>query len=125
MVTSVDLFFSAKDTDLPVFVEIRNVIGGRPGPKVLPFSRTVVLPANVNTSTDGKTATKVTFSAPVFLQSGQEYCIAVYSTSPKYLLWISDLGTEDADGNLVSEQPQVGTLFKHSFLLETYLIYLG
>ena len=114
MVTSIDLFFSAKDTDLPVFVEIRNVIGGRPGPKVLPFSRTVVLPANVNTSTDGKTATKVTFSAPVFLQSGQEYCIAVYSTSPKYLLWISDLGTEDADGNLVSEQPQVGTLFKHS-----------
>jgi hypothetical protein len=72
MVTSVDLFFSAKDDALPIFVEIRNVIGGMPGPKVLPFSRTVVLPANVNTSTDGKTATKITFSAPsIFLQSGQ------------------------------------------------------
>ena len=113
MVTSVDLFFSAKDDTLPVFVEIRTVIGGRPGPKVLPFSRTAVQPASVNTSLDGKTATKINFSAPVFLQSGQEYCIAVYSTSPKYLLWISDLGTEDADGNLVSEQPQVGQLFKH------------
>ena len=113
MVTSLDLFFSAKDSALPVFAEIRTVIGGRPGPKVLPFSRSVIQPDSVNTSLDGKTATRITFPSPVFLQSGQEYCIAVYSESPKYLLWVSDLGTEDADGNLVSEQPQVGQLFKH------------
>ena len=31
MVTSMDLFFSAKDSTLPVFVEISNVVNGYPG----------------------------------------------------------------------------------------------
>jgi hypothetical protein len=33
-VTSIDLFFSAKDDELPITVEIRNVVNGYPGPKV-------------------------------------------------------------------------------------------
>ena len=111
-VTSMDLFFSAKHSTLPVSIEIRNVVNGYPGPKVLPFSRVTKLPADVNTSDDGKTATKFTFPSPVYLQSMAEYCFVVKSNTPEYIMWISDLGQEDSDGNFVSEQPHIGVLFK-------------
>jgi len=110
--TSIDLFFSAKHETLPVTVEIRNVVNGYPGPKLLPFSRVTKLPADVNISADGKTATKFTFPSPVYLQSMAEYCFVVSSNTPDYIMWISDLGEEDSDGNLVSEQPHIGVLFK-------------
>ena len=35
--TSVDVYFQAKDDNLPITMEIRSVINGRPGNKVLPF----------------------------------------------------------------------------------------
>ena len=111
-ITSLDLFFSAKDGELPVTVEVRNVVNGYPGPKVLPFSRVTKQPADVNVSSDGKTATTFTFKSPVYLQSMSEYCFVVQATTPNYLIWISDLGQEDSDGNLVSEQPHVGSVFK-------------
>jgi len=111
-VTSIDLFFSAKDDTLPITVEIRNVVNGYPGPKVLPFSRVTLSPSEVNVSADGKTATKFTFKSPVYLQSMAEYCFVVLTNTPKYIMWISDLGEEDSDGNLVSEQPHIGVLFK-------------
>ena len=111
-ITSIDLFFSAKDDTLPITVEIRNVVNGYPGPKVLPFSRVTLSPSQVNVSADGKTATKFTFKSPVYLQSMAEYCFVVLTNTPKYIMWICDLGQEDADGNLVSEQPHIGVLFK-------------
>jgi len=111
-VTSIDLFFSAKSETLPITVEIRNVVNGYPGPRVVPFSRVTLQPSQVNTSADGKTATTFTFPSPVYLQSMAEYCFVVSATTTDYLAWISDLGEEDSDGNLVSEQPHVGVLFK-------------
>jgi len=111
-VTSIDLFFSAKDDTLPLTVEIRNVVNGYPGPKVLPFSRVTLQPSQVNTSDDGKTATTFTFKSPVYLQSMAEYCFVVMSNTPNYIMWISDLGQEDSDGNFVGEQPHIGLLFK-------------
>ena len=47
-VTSLDLFFSQKDNTLPVWVEVRNVVNGYPGPKVIPFGRKVLNPSDVN-----------------------------------------------------------------------------
>ena len=41
-----------------------------------------------------------------------EYCFVVKSNTPEYIMWISDLGQEDSDGNFVSEQPHIGVLFK-------------
>ena len=38
MLTSIDLFFQAKSTHMPVSVEIRNMVNGYPGQTVLPFS---------------------------------------------------------------------------------------
>ena len=39
--TSVDLFFAYKDSAIPIRVEIRNVISGAPGQRVLPHSTKV------------------------------------------------------------------------------------
>ena len=50
--TNIDLFFAAKDETLPVWVEIRNVMHGAPGQRVLPHSRKVLEPANINIDTN-------------------------------------------------------------------------
>ena len=76
-VTKVDLYFGQKDDTLPVEVEIREVINGYPGPKVIPFGRKVLNPADVNVSATAATATTFTFPSPVYLKDGTEYCIAI------------------------------------------------
>ena len=63
-VTKIDLFFQAKDENLPVRVEIREVINGYPGPRVLPFGRKVLEPSDVNLSDNATTATTFTFDSP-------------------------------------------------------------
>ena len=70
--TSCDIFFFEKDETYPVTIEIRNVINGSPGPKVLPFSRITLKTGQVLTSTDGNTATTFTFDSPVYVQGGTE-----------------------------------------------------
>ena len=65
--TSIDIFFSTKDAAIPVTVQIRDVVNGYPGQKILPFSEKTLLPAAVNTSTDGTSATTFTFDSPVYL----------------------------------------------------------
>ena len=71
--TSVDIFFFAKDELLPVFVEVRETINGYTGPKVLPFSRKWLKPESVNTSTLGDVSTTFTFPSPVYILEGVEY----------------------------------------------------
>ena len=111
--TKIDLFFSAKDATLPVTIEIRNTVNGYPGKRVLPFSRTVLAPSEVNTSSDASLATTVTFRSPVYVEDGGEYCIVLLSDSVNYRVWISQLG-EDMIGTdrKISAQPYAGVLFK-------------
>ena len=76
--TSLDLFFASKDNTLPVWVEVRNVVNGYPGNKLLPFGRKVLEPANINIDADtGTSSTTFTFDSPIFLEEAQEYCFAV------------------------------------------------
>ena len=49
-ITSVDLYFETKDTVLPAWVEIRNVVNGYPGSKVLPFGRKLLQASDINIS---------------------------------------------------------------------------
>jgi hypothetical protein len=111
--TSVELYFESKDDDVPVTLELRNVVNGYPGPKILPFSRVVKNGADVNTSSTAATATTFTFDSPVFVEDNVEYCITLWSNSPKYKAWISRMGETDIGGTrTVSEQPHVGVLYK-------------
>jgi len=111
--TSLDLFHAEKDDNLPVTVEIRNVINGHPGPKVLPFGRVVKETSDINVSDDASTATTYTFPSPVYVQGGHEYCIVVIASTPTHKVWISRMGETDIGGTrTISEQPHTGVLFK-------------
>tara|TARA_Y100000310_G_scaffold150217_1_gene149696 strand:+ start:122 stop:1306 length:1185 start_codon:yes stop_codon:yes gene_type:complete len=112
--TSCDIFFFAKDDDYPVTMEIRNVINGAPGPKILPFGRKTLQASQVSLSDDGNTATTFTFDSPIYVQGGTEYSICLLTNTPEYKVWISDLGTQDTSGNEITDQPHVGVLFKSS-----------
>jgi len=112
--TSCDIFFFVKDDNYPVTLEVRNVVNGAPGPKILPFGRKTLQSSEVSTSTDGNTATTFTFDSPVYVLGGTEYSICLLTNTPDYKVWISDLGTQDTSGNEIADQPHVGVLFKSS-----------
>ena len=114
-ITSVDVFFSAKDATLPVQAEIRTMINGYPARKILPFGKKVLYPSDINTSSDGSTATTFTFPSPVFVKEQTEYCLVLFSYSQEYKVYISRMGENDiGDTRIISEQPHVGVLFKSS-----------
>ena len=122
--SKVDVFFASKDDVIPVTVEIREVVNGYPGKRVLPFSRVTLRPNQVNLSTnfvslDGvsvpnqDTPTTFTFSSPVFVQENTEYAIVLSSDSNNYKVWISQVGDNiPGSSRTISEQPYLGSLFK-------------
>nr|BAR35960.1 VrlC protein [uncultured Mediterranean phage uvMED] len=113
--TSLDLFFASKDNTLPVWVEVRTVVNGYPGAKLLPFGRKVLNPSDVNVDADtGIAVTTFTFDSPIFLEEAQEYCFVVMSNSLEYKVWISQMGETDVSGSnrIISSQPHLGSLFK-------------
>ena len=114
--TSLDLFFAFKDPNLPIWVEIRNVVAGAPGQMVLPHSRKVLEPTQVNENLeDGTTPTNFTFDSPVYIQEGNEYAIVVLSKSQDYRIYTAGMGELDlATGAVVSSQPALGVLYKSS-----------
>ena len=111
--TSIDVFFSTKDAAIPVTVQVRNVVNGYPGQKILPFSEVTLNPSAVNTSADGTTATKFTFASPVYIQSNVEYCFVVMANSQDYNAYVARIGETSLDTNrTISAQPYAGVLFK-------------
>ena len=112
--TKIDLFFQAKDNNLPAWVEIRNVINGYPGAKILPFGRKLLDSSEINLSDNGTTATTFHFDSPVYIQGGTEYCVVVRTNSLNYRLWIAQMNELDVSGTnrVVSKQPHLGVLFK-------------
>lgn len=119
-VTSIDLYFSSKDDDLPVTVQLRSMELGLPTQMVYPFGEVVLEPSNISVSEDSTIPTKVTFPSPVYLTGDRYHCIVILSNSTKTKLWSSKLGGVDittADGLeseavIVSKQPLSGGLFK-------------
>ena len=110
--TSVDVYFSAKDDNLPITLEIRNVVSGFPGNKMLPFSRVVKSAADVNVSDTGATATTFTFPSLVFIEAETEYSLVMKCATPEYLVWITRMGDTDLSGRTISVQPYTGILYK-------------
>ena len=93
--TKIDLFFQAKDNNLPAWVDIRNVFNGYPGPKILPFGRKLLDSSEINLSDNGATATTFHFDSPVYIQGGTEYCVVVRTNSLNYRLWIAQMNELD------------------------------
>lgn len=119
-VTSVDLYFYSKDSNLPVTIQLRPIELGLPTDKVYPFSEIVLDPKEVNISNDASVATRVTFESPVYLIGQKFHSIVLLSNSDQYNVWVSKLGEIDitlSSGTeskqiLVNKQPLSGGLFK-------------
>lgn len=113
--TSLEVFFEAKDDEVPVWAEIRNVVNGYPGPVVVPFTHVELRPSDVSISEDGSVATTFNFTAPAYLNSGEDYCFVIGSNSPDYRIFVARLGGtaigKDA-GSTISTQTHGGSLFK-------------
>jgi len=112
-VTSVDVFFATKDTNIPISMHIRPMENGFPTKAVLPFSDVTLTPSEVDVSENASIATRFTFAAPVYLQPNLEYCFVLFSDSNEYRVWISRMGDIDITGTrTISDQPYAGVLFK-------------
>ncbi|MAG25552.1 hypothetical protein CMI47_08240 [Candidatus Pacearchaeota archaeon] len=112
-ITSVETYHQAKDETLPVILELRNVVNGYPGPKVLPFGKVTKETGDINISDTAATATKWTFPSPIYLETETEYCIVLHTVSPEHKVWIARMGETDTGGTrTISEQPHIGVLFK-------------
>jgi hypothetical protein len=113
MITKLDLFFSKKDANIPVIVQIRTVDNGYPTTTILPFAEVVKPSSDVAVSDDASVATTFTFPIPVYLNQGREYSIVVLANTQEYKLWIAELGdNEIGTTNRISKQPSTGVLFK-------------
>ena len=121
--TSVDLFFSSKDENEKVFVEIREVELGTPTNRVMADgqARAVLYPSDITVSTDASVATNVKFPSPVYLQAGREYALVLLApTTNNYEVWIAQMGERtvngqnlpDAEAVMVTRQYIGGSLFK-------------
>ena len=112
-ITSVDVYFNAKDSNIPISMQIRTMENGYPTTAILPFSDVTVTPDTIQTSETGAIATKFTFQAPVYIPQSIEHCFVLFSDSNEYQVWISRMGELDITGDrTISEQPYAGVLFK-------------
>ena len=114
--SSADLYFAAKDSTLPVTVQIRPTVSGYPSPSVvMPFSTVVKNSVNVIANSALPIATNFTFSSPVYLEPG-EYAICILANSDKYELFaaesaINTINNNSAVAGRAGNNQLVGTLF--------------
>lgn len=113
--TECDIFFETTPTnsETPVVLDIRTIVGGYPSNVIVPFSEVSLNPSNIQISSNGSVATTFTFPSPVYLEGGKQYCICVRSESPDYSVFISRVLENDLEtGAFVSQQPTYDSLFK-------------
>lgn len=76
-------------------MQIRTMQTGLPTTTIIPFGEVILDPSEVKVSADGKTPTTFTFPSPVYLETGNSYCVVLLSASNEYKVWISRMGEED------------------------------
>jgi len=112
-VTSVEIYFFATDSTIPISMQIRTMENGYPTTSILPFSDVTINPTDIQTSESAAIPTKFTFRAPVYIPQSQEHCFVLFSDSNEYQVWISRMGELEIGGDrTISEQPYAGVLFK-------------
>jgi hypothetical protein len=139
--TKVVVYFETKDKNLPVTLQIREIVNGYPGPRILPFGNLVKDAADVHTNeitngvlyidgisqpsiTDSESkplfqGTEFEFEAPVYLQQGVQYSFVLLTDSNAYNVWIAKSGGDgQAPENMVGTDipiqanPYIGVMFK-------------
>lgn len=117
-VTAVDLFFARKPIETnKVNVQIYLVAtkNGYPTSDIIPGSEITKTYDEIVISSNSSEATRFEFKQPLYLDANVEYALVIFSESPEYAVYISQLGESDLiTGNIVSSQPALGVLFTSS-----------
>ena len=112
-ITSVDVFFATKSSNIPVTVQIRPVVNGYPSNRIVPLATATLNPSAINTSTTGQTATRFTFDSPIYLSDSAEHAVVLLANTTDYTVYVAETGQKAlSSGRLVSKQPSLGVLFK-------------
>ena len=102
-----------------VDLQIREVVNGVPGPRIVPGGSKYLQPNEINTSTESGgtttfTPTSFKFRNPVYLRNNTEYCFVPKPENDDdgYNIWIAELG-ENQQGTTerITKQPAAGMLF--------------
>jgi hypothetical protein len=112
-VSSVDIWFRTKSSNVPVTLEIRRTVNGYPeSTRTIPFAESILQPEQISISTNGTTATTFNFANPIHLSPG-EYALVLTSNSQDYQVFICEVGQTELNGTQkVNKQPYIGSLFK-------------
>lgn len=111
--TKLDTYFSEVGDEHDIWLEVREMVNGYPGPRVLPFGKLSKKPSAISVSDDASVATTWTFESPIYLAGNAEYCFVIGSDTADHRVFISKLGAEDiATGKVISDQPHMGSMFK-------------
>ena len=113
-ITKVDVYFKTKSSTKNITVQLRDVVNGFPGSKIVPFSTTTLTPSSVNISDDASLATTFTFDSPVYLKNNTEYALVIVpeNNTTEYTVWVSELGQNSiGTTQKISQQPHVGILY--------------
>ena len=120
-VSDILLYFKTKPAsgNNGVTMQIREVINGIPGPRIVPDGSKYLQPSEINTSTEsgGSTTfvpTSFKFRNPVYLRNNTEYCFVPKPENDDdgYNIWIAELG-ENQQGTTerITKQPHAGMMF--------------
>lgn len=126
---SVNVFFSAKDSILPVRVQIRPTVNGLPStdfwfPESVVEKKSSEVTVTSNPSVDvNSTKTNFTFPSPIFLPPGL-YALVILTDTPDYVVWTAEKGQTTLNNQIVSINPYIGTLYKSQNAME-YVPYLN
>jgi hypothetical protein len=112
-VSSVDIWFRTKSSNVPVTLEIRRTANGYPeSTRSIPFAECILHPEDISVSTYGTTATTFNFANPIHLSPG-EYALVLTANTQDYQVFISEVGQTELNGTQkVNKQPYLGSLFK-------------
>lgn len=126
-ITSVGLFFqsapSVSDVQLPITVELRPVVEGRPSStRFIPGTRVYATAAQIravaSTTFSSATEFKFTFREPVYVPSNTEIAIVAYTNAPVglYKIWAGTIGEHLAGSTtqLITHQLNAGAFYQSS-----------
>jgi len=120
VLTKIKLYFAERHSTADpnrtpnVSIQIRPMRNGFPSNyEVMPNSSVFLPPSSVAVSADATVATEFEFAEPLFLQGLKEYALVVYSDSPDYRIYVSEVDKVIIGSNTlkVSKQPTLGSLF--------------
>jgi hypothetical protein len=108
VISSVGLYFTAKDPSIPVTVQIRGVTTGLPNGVI--FAEKVLAPGDVNLNTE----TKVVFANPFYAQAGTSYAVVLLTNSTNYRMRVATLGQLGQNGVITRQTYVAGVLLESS-----------